>query len=114
MATIIKCPLCGKKFERISGAQKFCSANCRINYNRKKSNQKYYKSVKIFECGWCGLFFQSGKKEEYCCEECRQKGENRKRSRGRKSKNTLSLEAIAVAAHKEGLTYGQYVAKYGL
>lgn len=113
MATIIKCPMCGKEFEK-TNAQKFCSATCRKRYNTEKARKKYYTSVKIFECGWCGLFFQSGKKEEYCCEECRQKGENRKRSRGRKSKNTLSLEAIAVAAHKEGLTYGQYVAKYGL
>ena len=113
MATIIKCPQCGKEFEK-TNAQKFCSAKCRQKYNRAKWRKKTYKAVKIFECGWCGLFFQSGKKAEYCCEECRQKGENRKRNRGRRSKNTLSIDAIAVAARKEGLSYGQYVAKYGL
>ena len=115
MATIMECPVCGNEFEK-AGAKKFCSAKCRKARNKEniRKNHQVYKSPKRFECGWCGLFFESKKKEDYCCEECRQKGENRKRSRGRRTKNTLSIDAIAVAARKEGLSYGQYVAKYGL
>ena len=113
MATMTACPTCGKEFERI-GAKKFCSVKCRKKYNSQKPKSEEYKSPKLFECGWCGLFFQSRKKEEYCCDECRKKGENRKRKRAKKKFGLNSIDAIAIAARKEGLSYGQYVAKYGL
>lgn len=113
---IIKCPWCGKEFERKQAAQKYCCAECRKKAGKHvmRQNQiRQYKSSKLFECGWCGLMFESKTKEEYCCEECRQKAENRKRNR-RKNKNKLSIEAIALASRKEGLSYGEYVMKYGL
>lgn len=113
---IIKCPWCGKEFERKKSAQKFCCEECRKAAKKQtmKQNHKVYKSLKLVECGWCSLFFESKNGEEYCCAECRKKAENRKKKREKQAKNKLDLSQINELARAEGLNYGQYVAKYGL
>ena len=112
---IIKCPWCGKEFERKQSAQKYCCAECRKKAGKhvmRQNQMRQYKSSKLFECGWCGLMFESKTKEEYCCEECRKKAENRKKKRAKKK--TLSLEEVAVLSREAGLSYGEYVMKYRL
>lgn len=89
---------------------------------------------KVFEreCVECGKRFLSNRSHgKYCCEECRAAG---KRKKGReafhkyyerqkaagqseKEKNrmrSLNLAEINALARKEGLSYGQYMARHGL
>ena len=91
------CPVCGKAFVREKGkhSQKYCSIECGnlVDINRKK---------KIYE----------NNKEEL----------NRKRreyNRAKKLKESsgngkLSISEVDALADKKGLSYGQYVAKYGV
>ena len=106
MAKTMKCPTCGKEFKPFRNAQKYCSVICREKYySRKKATMQTY------ECSWCGLSFETEHKRKYCCEDCRMRANYRK---SRKKKNAVELAGIENLARKEGLTYGKYVAKYGL
>ena len=81
---------------------------------------------RVRTCEMCGNKFVGRPNKKYCSEECRKKGAaeyNRKRSEERqkpkvenkkpKSKlRALTIEQINRRARAEGLTYGQYVAKY--
>lgn len=52
----------------------------------------------------------------YCCTECRKEAALSRTISGRKKrakKRAAALAEINAAARSEGLTYGQYVAKYG-
>lgn len=80
------------------------------------------------ECKYCGKrFIPKHRAEKYCSERCLEEGarklrneRNRIRSKMKKIANEkkpqlpVTIVNIAVEAKKEGLTYGQYVAKYGL
>ena len=107
----MECLCCGKEFIRKKNAQKHCSAECRRKWNSgKEAKAKYY--PKTYTCGWCGIIFESEHKRKYCSDECRILSlAGRRKSRKRPA---LSLEEVAVLSRKEGLSYGQYVAKYGL
>ena len=106
------CPVCGKKFERQYNAQKHCSAKCRTKYYAQKSVKDSYRPPKMYECAWCGKHFDTDRKRKYCCDECRVKANRNKPTRRKKPK--LTLAEVNALARKEGLNYGQYVAKYGL
>lgn len=81
---------------------------------------------RVRTCVMCGNIFVGRPNKKYCSAECRNKGAaeyNRKRSeerqkpkvesKKRKSKlGSLSIEQINRRARAEGLTYGQYMAKY--
>lgn len=111
--TVLKCLGCGTNFVRKKSAQKYCSAKCRKKQYTKPHVIEKYKQPKMFECAWCGIFFETDHKEDYCSEECRIKAGNRK-NRRRKSQKTIKLEQVAKLAREAGLSYGQYVAKMGL
>jgi ribosomal protein L20 len=52
----------------------------------------------------------------YCCTECRKEAALSRTISGRKKRAKRKAHALAeinAAARSEGLTYGQYVAKYG-
>ena len=106
------CPCCGEEFEtkksengNSRNAQKYCSPQC-----RKKYASRAYE-LKDCTCRWCGKDFKAPKRRKYCSDECRLYANGRGK---RKSKTNKTLIEVAQLAHKEGLTYGQYVAKYGL
>lgn len=79
------CPICGKVAEFNTRKRLYCSEEC-----SKKANAQYsYEYVKAWRAD--------------------------KKSRSKRiTKNTATLNEILVAAEKEGLSYGQYVAKYDL
>lgn len=55
-------------------------------------------------------------KRKYCCNACRLEAESLKTITGRRKrakKKASALAEINAAARSEGLSYGQYVAKYG-
>ncbi len=101
------CLCCGEQFTTTSNFQKYCNENCR---------QKYYYGLakskpKTYSCAWCGIVFDAEKKRKFCSDECRLQSYGRGK---KKKKADNSLSKIALLARKEGLSYGQYVAKYGL
>lgn len=101
------CPECGKEFERTYNAQRFCSAECRQKYSNKKSTLFH------LNCAWCGKAFTYDRKKRYCSEECKLIANNKKKPIKRKAPSMTAGE-IGAMARQEGLSYGQFVAKYGL
>ena len=79
------CQCCGKEFVSYNGIQKYCGPECKREANR------------LWQAEYQRMY---GK-------------DYRKRTK-RKSSSSDELVRIAVAARKEGLSYGQYVAKYHL
>lgn len=118
----MQCRQCGKEIKITFGRRKvFCSDECSKAFYRKGEQH----------CVVCGEVL-SGRRRSYCSDECRYKGkiafqreknkeeykkpkaeERPKRKRGRPKKKP-SLADINARARTEGLTYGQYCAKYGL
>lgn len=106
------CPYCGKEFIREKNAQKYCSERCRIRNNRGFPLIPGTE-LKEYTCSFCGRTFKWDKKKKYCSLECRERANGRGIRKTRKPKG-LSMTAIAKLAREEDLSYGKYVAKYGL
>lgn len=86
----------------------------------------------IKKCKWCGNEFEGRNQQRYCSKSCKDKMNEfsgikyqhkelveksqyvQKAKRGRPKYKGPSILEIDAAARKEGLTYGQYVAKYGI
>lgn len=107
-----RCLNCGKLFITNKNAQKHCSADCRREYTKKNGYKKG--TLKVLNCAYCGETFHTLHKCKYCSTICRQKANGRYVKKSRPKKASLSLEAIAKLARAEGLSYGQYVMKYGI
>ena len=115
-----KCLYCGKEFKiQLRSNEKYCSADCRKLYHRYKDKPPKY-------CAVCGKEFK-GRSYYYCSDECRQKViEQRQKNRNRnehkkvevkpkkRKKLKYTIEQVQKLARAEGLSYGQFVAKYGL
>ena len=82
-----KCVICGTEFMPIKGTQLCCSKECRAK-----------RDVQIKE-----LWYEEQRKKK--------DAENRKLI---PKSNYEEIVDVAIAARKEGLSYGQYVAKYKL
>jgi tRNA(Ile2) C34 agmatinyltransferase TiaS len=66
-------------------------------------------------CLHCGKKFRAAGSKKYCCAECKKAAaKERSRIKAQKKKGITALDQIAAAALAEGLSYGQYVAKYKL
>ena len=107
------CKYCGKEFEKANNRHFFCSDRCKRKYNYSKTEPDTKKI--LLECCLCGKSFLSGRKKKYCSVECRSKTRHFKRNRKTAKQKPVSvLSIIAEKARLEGLSYGKYVAKYGL
>lgn len=122
-----KCINCGKEFKiKFRSNEKYCSTECGQQFYKNKNKEQRF-------CLVCGKELPP-RRRSYCSDECRYKGkiayqiyrnnelykkpkaeaeEKPKRKRGR-PKKMPSLSDINALAREEGLTYGQYCAKYGL
>lgn len=85
------CPVCGKVFQKdkYRAAKKYCSQECRDSAqleSKRNYDRKNYATIY----------------------------DRRKTRKNKKKFNNQSIVDITVAARKEGMTYGQYVAKYGV
>ena len=104
MEVIKECEWCGKEFVRRRNSQKYCSAKCR-NANR---NHRLYDEGKT--CLICLKPLPKGR-SKYCSDECFKKIKTVPKFTPTEKKSTIA--EINAKARAEGLSYGQYMAKYG-
>lgn len=110
---IKKCAACGKEFESHSSRHRYCSAECRLSCATARAKDKHSASIEKQICAYCGNEFSAERIKKYCSDECRQRSNAPKRKYGH-GKVRMSLAEVAKRSRKENLTYGQFVAKYGL
>ena len=104
------CPTCGQVFERTYNSQIYCSKKCKqINAN-KKGYVPTTKPLKDMSCKWCGSVFQAAYKRKYCTTDCRDMANGKRK---KQKEPVKSLVEIAKLSRELGMTYGQYMAKYG-
>lgn len=99
---IKKCLGCGKEYKPNACNQQYCSIECR---NRKKPRF----------CLFCGSKL-NGVQKKYCNSKCRNeylKANKNTVTRKAIRRKKTSLADINKKARSEGLSYGQYMAKYG-
>ena len=107
--TMANCPNCGKPFVKTGNSQKYCSKECRLDYEeREKADMREHQM-----CLYCGEYFSAPSIRKYCSKRCAQRA-CKGVTRIRRKKDGLSLVEIAKRCRDENLSYGQYVAKYGL
>lgn len=111
---------------------KNCGVDMRIGWKRKRTYcsdecRKAYHSTRIvFNCLICGNKLK-GQQRQYCSDECKKKGKSKLQHERNKSiyksvrikskvqhKPKMTVDEVVIKAREEGLTYGQYVAKYRL
>jgi hypothetical protein len=73
-----------------------------------------YSVEKICVCENCGKEFTTMRRKSYCSNECRfeANGQKRKKANQMKFKPKYTLAQVNALARAEGLTYGQYMARY--
>lgn len=107
------CKICKKEFTTSHGGRVYCSEEC-----RKKGHYEACKPKplgrRVFKCEFCGNNFEADAKRKFCTKECRENAERARKRKNKPKKPKLSLNKIAKLSREEGLSYGQYVAKYGL
>ena len=103
------CEYCGKEFTTTHNSQKYCTVECR---DKARHNKRL--GTRVFECEFCGELFEADAKRRFCTVECRRKAERKKKKQTKPKKPKLSLEQVAKLSREEGLSYGEYVKKYGL
>lgn len=105
--------ICGKTFVTENNAQKHCSTKCRrVAAANRKKNTILTEQI----CDFCGEIFSYPRKKKYCSDVCCSKANGRGTSYNPNTKGTpsMTIEQVARASREEGLSYGQYVAKYRL
>ncbi len=116
------CAVCGEKFEAVRKNKMYCSYYCVQLAHKIKTGKVVAPLSKrrkhINTCENCGKLFEAySDNKAYCSEECVKEGMEKKKAARlvRKTKKPkVSAAEIARKAREEHLTYGQYVAKYGL
>lgn len=128
-----KCVICGKLFTTELDRIVCCSDECKHEKKKADARRWYHENVheKVEQekiCLVCGKKFTTNRSTQKCCsKECSKKWSNARQAKyagmyvkhpttqkyGRGGENYEAIADIAIAARKEGLTYGQYVAKYG-
>ncbi len=108
------CPYCGEKFVARNNAKKYCSAKCQQkDYKTKKKLEiiRHNFNISKYTCRWCGKQFESNTPVEFCSAACRKAHRQKKKTDNKK--NMAEIARINELARKEGLTYGQYLARHG-
>jgi hypothetical protein len=120
--TITKiCAYCKLPFDTNRNAQQYCSLSCSSS-SRKTRDEEYYirKQLSLkMECAFCGKTFVHGRRKQYCSNECRLQANGRGGLKDylsdvKHAKPDIPADEVERRARAEGLTYGQYVAKYRL
>lgn len=121
MARILKpkkCITCGKEYMPNNTCQKHCSDECSKNHYLEGLRER--NKNREFTCEWCGAKFTSDSKKKYCCHKCAKAANNYRGKSKNKPKKTerkkpmLTIEQVALLSRQEGISYGEYVKKYGL
>ena len=112
---ITNCRYCGTPFTTEQNAAQFCSKECRTTFARAK-NRVYSRIHKYtIQCGWCGVTFKALRGVKYCCDLCRLRatGKINGIAKPKTGKPVKSIEEVARICTQMGLSYGEYMAKYG-
>lgn len=119
--TLTVCRECGKTFLAKNKKRIYCD-DCGIARHREAARLRQQQQRKSHEkiCAVCGKVFQTQHGQaKYCSIECATKARNAREYVARpkvkeasKPKKTNIREVVA-EAERLGLTYGQYVARYG-
>ncbi len=105
------CEECVEIFVTKDHRKRFCSIECGRAHSWKirKNNPRY------FTCLVCGKTFMSFSARKYCSNDCKLIANGRKKRRNVLTKEpSFAIEEVCLMARNEGLSYGQYVAKYNL
>jgi len=105
------CAQCGKEFTTTHPTQKYCTLECRDKAYKSRDKRL---GRRVFECEFCNKLFEADAKRRFCTPECRRKAERKKKKQTKPKKPKLTLEQVAKLSREEGLSYGEYVKKYGL
>lgn len=107
---LVTCRECGKEFLPTHYISVYCSKECSREWN-KKNLRMLRRQARDVRCVECGEKITDINRRKYCSDECRF---GIKLPKAKKKKKLNDLSVIARKSNEEGLTYGQYVAKYGL
>ncbi len=110
---IKKCPACGKEFESHSHRHRYCSVECRRTYTALSKSEKRKETAAKQVCAYCGKEFSADCVKKYCSDRCCHLANTPKRKIVH-GKVNVSLAEVARRSRDENLSYGQFVAKYGL
>ena len=103
--TISKCVVCGKEFVHKNPRAQTCSYECRLAKNR--ADRMNTEQI----CVYCGKKFIGSTSQTYCSDECRNKGRLMRIHKPKPISTMKRLNEIAKEASKNGLSYGEYVAR---
>lgn len=114
---MLVCPVCGKEFSPATGNQHYCTKDCAAAARRAYRSRPAVELV----CPVCGKsFVKHHGQQKYCTPECRERNEKGdfyldmpQRVYKSPGGNQGGIAAVAAQARAAGMTYGQYVSKYG-
>ena len=119
-----RCEFCGEEFETYNNRQVFCCRDCA--YESAKEKRKKGKSDAPYGYGICRVcgkrFEKKNSTHKYCSSSCSEKAKRKKQYEEFKSGEESRVEGvrgksiaeIVKAATKAGMSYGMYVARFGL
>lgn len=114
---VLVCPVCGDEFAPTTANQRYCTKDCAAAARRAYQSRPAVELI----CPVCGKsFVKHHGQQKYCTPECRERNEKEDfypdvpqyvcKSPGG---NQGRIAAVAAQARAAGMTYGQYVSKYG-
>jgi hypothetical protein len=119
MAKFKKCKFCGNSFATRHSTQLYCCKSCSSQaFADLKAELATGEAITHrLKCNFCGKPFTNKRRKSYCSNECRLMANGRcarpKPKDKKAEKPKVSIAEVCVLARQQGLTYGQYVAKYG-
>ena len=108
------CVICGKPFTSARPDSKCCSRECK--YEKAKEYAKAERKVhKEKTCPVCGTIFTASSPErKYCSMVCARRHANEVRREKRNPKvKDADIREIVRRANEMGVSYGEYVARWG-
>lgn len=114
---MLVCPVCGDEFAPATSNQRYCTKDCAAAARRAYARRPAVELV----CPVCGKsFVKHHGQQKYCTPECRERNEKGdfyldmpQRVYKSPGGNQGGIAAVAAQARAAGMTYGQYVSKYG-
>ena len=68
-----ECEMCGETFTPVSVRNRFCSAECRVEWWTKNPNPEWRKLLSKRRCFACGITYMGRKGQKICSRECNNK-----------------------------------------
>lgn len=107
------CVICGKPFTSARPDSKCCSRECK--YEKAKQYARAHKTEMKKTCPECGkTFVTTNPDRKYCSFECGRQHANEVRREKRNPKvKDADIREIVRRANEMGVSYGEYVARWG-